>query len=100
MKISEEARDKAKRVDDVCKSYFQTENDLMSKCRDEQTCLARSFSWHILHEEMKLSVKTIALIYHRCIRNVQYTLAKMRFLTQAVKDYDTQKRDLMERLAL
>ncbi len=98
MKISEETRNKAAIVDGICKEYFHTDKDLISKSRDENTCLARSFSWHILHEEMKMSVKTIALIYHRCIRNVQYTLAKMRFLTHATKDFDIYKKDLMERI--
>jgi hypothetical protein len=91
MKISSETRMIAFKVEDRCTDYFKAKNSIMTKCRDENTCLARSFTWHILHEFYKISVHTIALLYHRSIRNVQYTLSKMRFLTTNTKDFDIYK---------
>jgi hypothetical protein len=98
MKISSETRMVAFKVEDRCTEYFKAKNSIMTKCRDENTCLARSFTWHILHETYKVSVHTIALLYHRSIRNVQYTLSKMRFLTSNTKDFDIYLGDLMEGL--
>lgn len=100
MKISSETRMKAFEVEDKCTDYFKAKNSIMTKCRDENTCLARSFTWHILHEIYKVSAHTIALLYHRSIRNVQYTLSKMRFLTTNTKDFDIYMGDLKERLGL
>lgn len=65
-------------TDDICDYFNVNKSSIIGLDRRESAINAKTFIWYILHYEMKLSIKTISIVYEREMRSIYRGVAKIR----------------------